>query len=59
MRIVFLGSGSFAIPCFEALLDAGHEVLALVAQPDRQKGRGQALAAPPTKPVAWIGRWST
>ena len=39
MRIVFLGSGSFAIPCFEALLDAGHEVLALVAQPDREKGR--------------------
>ena len=52
MRIVFLGSGSFAIPCFEALLDAGHEVLALVAQPDREKGRGQALAPPPTKPVA-------
>jgi methionyl-tRNA formyltransferase len=52
VRIVFLGSGSFAIPCFEALLEAGHEVLALVAQPDREKGRGQALAPPPTKPVA-------
>jgi methionyl-tRNA formyltransferase len=52
VRIVFLGSGSFAIPCFEALLDAGHEVAALVAQPDREKGRGQALAPPPTKPVA-------
>ncbi len=52
MRIVFLGSGSFAIPCLEALLDAGHDVAALVAQPDREKGRGQALAPPPTKPVA-------
>ena len=52
MRIVFLGSGSFAIPCLEALLDAGHEVPALVTQPDREKGRGQALAPPPTKPVA-------
>ena len=52
MRIVFLGSGGFAIPSLEALLDAGHEVPALVTQPDREKGRGRALAPPPTKPVA-------
>jgi methionyl-tRNA formyltransferase len=52
VRIVFLGSGSFAVPCLEALLDAGHEVAALVTQPDREKGRGQALAPPPTKPSA-------
>jgi methionyl-tRNA formyltransferase len=52
VRIVFLGSGSFAIPCLEALLDAGHDVLALVSQPDRERGRGRALAPPPLKPVA-------
>jgi methionyl-tRNA formyltransferase len=52
LRIVFMGSGAFAVPSLEALLDAGHEVAALVTQPDREKGRGQALAAPPTKPVA-------
>jgi len=52
LRIVFLGSGSFAIPCFEALLDAGHDVAALVTQPDRQRGRGQAMASPPLRPVA-------
>jgi methionyl-tRNA formyltransferase len=52
VRVVFLGSGSFAIPCFEALLDAGHEVPAVVTQPDREKGRGQALAPPPLKPAA-------
>jgi methionyl-tRNA formyltransferase len=52
VRIVFLGSGSFAVPCFEALLDAGHDVPALVTQPDRERGRGQALAPPPLKPVA-------
>ena len=52
MRIVFMGAGAFAVPCLEALLDAGHDVAALVTQPDREKGRGQALAAPPTKPVA-------
>jgi methionyl-tRNA formyltransferase len=52
VRIVFLGSGSFAIPCLEALLDAGHELAAVVTQPDREKGRGQALAPPPLKPAA-------
>ena len=51
-RIVFFGSGAFAIPCFEALLRAGHAVVALVTQPDREKGRGRALAPPPLKPVA-------
>ena len=39
-------------PALEALLDAGHEVAALVTQPDREKGRGRALAPPPLKPVA-------
>jgi methionyl-tRNA formyltransferase len=52
MRIVFLGSGSFAIPSFEALIEAGHDVAALITQPDREKGRGRALAPPPLKPVA-------
>lgn len=52
MRVVFLGSGVFAIPCFEALLDAGHDVAALVTQPDKEKGRGRELAPPPLKPVA-------
>jgi len=52
VRIVFLGSGSFAVPSLEALLEAGHDVAALLTQPDREKGRGQALAPPPTKPVA-------
>jgi methionyl-tRNA formyltransferase len=52
MRVVFLGSGSFAIPSLEALLAAGHDVAAVVTQPDREKGRGRALAPPPLKPVA-------
>ena len=50
--MVFLGSGAFAIPSFEALLDAGHDVVALVTQPDRGKGRGLALTPPPLKPIA-------
>ena len=52
MRVVFMGTGAFAVPSLRALLDAGHEVAALVTQPDREKGRGQAVAAPPTKLVA-------
>jgi methionyl-tRNA formyltransferase len=51
-RIVFFGSGAFAIPSLEALLDAGHDVRGLVTQPDREKGRGRSLQPPPLKPVA-------
>jgi methionyl-tRNA formyltransferase len=52
MRIVFLGSGAFAIPSLEALVDGGFDVAGVVTQPDREKGRGRALAPPPVKPVA-------
>lgn len=52
MRIVFLGSGAFAIPSLEALLLAGHEVAAVITQPDREKGRGLQTAAPPLKTAA-------
>jgi methionyl-tRNA formyltransferase len=52
VRVVFLGSGAFAIPSFTALIDAGHEVAALITQPDREKGRGRVLTPPPLKPVA-------
>ena len=52
MRVVFLASGAFAIPSLEALVAAGHEVAALVTQPDRASGRGLALVPPNVKPVA-------
>lgn len=52
MRLVFMGSGRFAFPALEALRGAGHEVLAVVTQPDREHGRGLKLAPPPLKPVA-------
>jgi len=51
MRVVFLGTPEFAVPTVEALARAGHQVLAVVAQPDRPAGRGQALKVPATK--AW------
>lgn len=52
MRIVFLGSGAFAVPSLRAVVAGGHEVAAVVTQPDREKGRGRALQPPPVKPAA-------
>jgi methionyl-tRNA formyltransferase len=52
MRIVFFGTPSFAVPSLEALIRAGHEVAAVVTQPDKRKGRGRALSSPPVKELA-------
>ncbi len=41
MRLVFLGSPEFAIPSLEALVKEGHEVLLVVTQPDKARGRGR------------------
>jgi methionyl-tRNA formyltransferase len=42
MRIVFMGSPDFAVPSLNALVEAGHEVVAVYAQPPRPAGRGKA-----------------
>lgn len=52
MRLVFLGTPEFAVPTLERAAAAGHQVLSVVTQPDRPKGRGQALAASPVKQAA-------
>lgn len=52
MRLVFLGTPEFAVPSLEALVAAGHEVMAVYTQPDRPKGRGQKEAMPPVKEAA-------
>ena len=49
MRIAFLGTPAFAVPALDALASAGHEVVVVVAQPDRPAGRGQELREPATK----------
>ena len=43
MRHIFLGSPPFAVPVLAALLESGHEVLALVTRPDRPRGRGREV----------------
>jgi methionyl-tRNA formyltransferase len=52
MRVVFLGTPAFAVPTLEALLAAGHEVICVVTQPDRPRGRGRQLSASPVKEAA-------
>lgn len=52
MRIVFLGTPEFAVPSLQALVEEGHEILAVFTQPDRPRGRGNQLAASPVKETA-------
>ncbi len=52
MRILFMGTPDFAVPCLTALLEAGHTVAGVVSQPDQPKGRGHKLQAPPVKEKA-------
>jgi methionyl-tRNA formyltransferase len=52
MRVVFMGTPDFAVPSLDALLDSDDQVVGVVTQPDRPKGRGQVLAASPIKRLA-------
>ncbi|HYL34470.1 MAG TPA: methionyl-tRNA formyltransferase [Bryobacteraceae bacterium] len=52
MNLIFLGTPAFAVPTLEAVVAAGHKVLAVYTQPDRPKGRGGQLAASPVKQTA-------
>lgn len=52
LRIVYFGTPEFAVPTLRALLDSRHQVVALVSQPDRPRGRGQRLVPTPTKQLA-------
>jgi methionyl-tRNA formyltransferase len=52
MRVVFMGSPEFAVPCLRALVDAKHEVALVVSQPDKPAGRGGQLTPPAVKAAA-------
>lgn len=51
-RIVFMGTPEFSVPALKALNESGHEVVMVVTQPDRKKGRGQKMVPPPVKETA-------
>ncbi len=52
MRIVFMGTPDFAVPTLERLIADGHDIVGVFTQPDKPKGRGYQLQAPPVKEVA-------
>ena len=52
MRIVFMGTPDFAVPTLTALIEGGHEVVAVVTQPDKPKGRGGKMQYTPVKEAA-------
>jgi methionyl-tRNA formyltransferase len=52
MRIIFMGTPEFACPTLQKLIDRKDEVIAVITQPDRPKGRGQQTLPPPVKVLA-------
>ncbi len=52
MRLVFMGTPDFAVGCLEALIDAGHDVVAVYSQPDKPVGRKREIFPTPVKQCA-------
>ena len=52
MRVVFMGTPDFSVPTLQKLIDEKHEILAVVTQPDKAKGRSKAVQFTPVKELA-------
>ena len=52
MKLIFAGTPEFAVPALAALIEAGHEIVMVLTQPDRPAGRGMKLKASPVKLLA-------
>jgi len=52
MRVLFMGTPDFAAAILDKIIQTGYEVIGVVTQPDKQKGRGQEMAFPPVKELA-------
>ncbi len=52
MRILFMGTPDFSVPCLTCLYEAGHTILGVVTQPDKPRGRGGAVSCTPVKEEA-------
>lgn len=52
MKVIFAGTPEFAVPALAAIIEAGHQVLMVLTQPDRPAGRGMKLKASPVKQLA-------
>lgn len=51
-RVIFFGTPEFAVPSLNALIEAGEDVVSVVTQPDRPKGRGRVISPSPIKELA-------
>ncbi len=52
MKIVFMGTPDFAVPCLQEIIDSGEEVVGVYSQPDKPRGRGHKVQPPPVKELA-------
>ncbi|ABW18972.1 methionyl-tRNA formyltransferase [Alkaliphilus oremlandii] len=52
MKIIYMGTPEFAVPCLEMLIDSGHEIVGVFTQPDKPSGRGQKMNRTPVKEKA-------
>ena len=52
MKVIFMGTPDFAVGTLEAIIEAGHEVVLVVTQPDKPRGRSGALQFTPVKECA-------
>ncbi len=52
MKIVFMGTPDIAVPCLQKIIDEKYEILGVVTQPDKPKGRGKKLGMSPVKELA-------
>lgn len=52
MRIIFMGTSDFSVPCLEALINSDNDVVGVFTQPDKPKGRKMQLTPPPVKVCA-------
>ena len=52
MKILYMGTPDFAIPTLKALYESGEEIVGVITQPDKPKGRGYTLTPPPVKAYA-------
>ena len=52
MKVIYMGTPDFAVGALESIIEAGHEVVLVVTQPDKPKGRSKELQAPPVKECA-------
>ena len=52
MRVIYMGTPDFAVGALEEIIKAGHEVVLVVTQPDKPKGRGKTMQFPPVKECA-------